>query len=324
MRQQTVAKTSPIINHLTGVDLDATRAFLREHCFVKGHGFSSQYAGQGKVSCTTTAICVYALSETGLLTQQEKDEFQRILLAFCRTIPADQAGAFPRTTGEAPSAWTTGQAALALASAGAPWQVIQPSVEWLLRTQAANGGWNFPGTAAGHERLIYTLYPTLVLARFRHRLGDRGENALAHVSAFLTTRDERDVAWWSPLWEHLKRLVATSRADRRAANHPSFDAYWGLFEEEWPTIYVPEDWLHERFSMALMSGSNYLHLRRIVQPDHPLALLHIRYFADERIQHGWSDSREYQPKTWATALGALSLHRWADDLSRAHASPGES
>src|SRR5437773_2399340 len=156
MSQQTVPKTSPVIKRLTGADLDATRAFLRKQCFVEGKGFSSQYAGQGRVSCATTAICVYALSETGPLTQQENDKFQRVLLAFRRSSPADQAGAFPRTTGQAPSAWTTGQAALALASLDAPWRVIRPSVEWLLRTQAANGGWNFPGTNTGHERLIYT------------------------------------------------------------------------------------------------------------------------------------------------------------------------
>lgn len=319
MRQQTVSKISPVIKRLTGADLDATRAFLRQQCFVEGKGFSSQYAGQGMVSCATTAICVYALSETGPLTQQEKDKFQRVLLAFRRNSPAGEAGAFPRTTGEAASAWTTGQAALALASLGAPWQVIQPSVEWLLQTQGANGGWNFPGTGAGHQRLIYTLYPTLVLARFRRHLGDRGAKALARVSAFLDLCDERDVAWWSPLRKHLQRVVATPARDRRLAARSSFTAYWELFEEEWPTIHVDEDWLPERFSMALMSGSNYLHLRRIVRPDDPLALLHIRYFADERIGSGWNAKREDQPKTWATALGALTLYRWAHDLALAGA-----
>src|SRR5438552_4373647 len=101
MSRKTVANTSLAIKRLTGADLDATRAFLRKQCFVEGKGFSSQYAGQGRVSCATTAICVYALSETGPLTPQEKDEFQRVLLAFRRNNPADQAGAFPRTTGEA-------------------------------------------------------------------------------------------------------------------------------------------------------------------------------------------------------------------------------
>jgi len=93
MSQETVAKTSPVIKRLTGADLDATRAFLRKQCFVKGKGFWSQYAGQEMVSCTTTAICVYALSETGPLTLREKDEFQRVLLAFRRNSPTDQAGA---------------------------------------------------------------------------------------------------------------------------------------------------------------------------------------------------------------------------------------
>ena len=140
MSQPTAAKTSPAIKRLTGTDLDATRAFLRRQCFVEGKGFSSQYGGQERVSCTTTAICAYALSEMGALTQADKDEFQRVLLAFRRNSPSDQDGAFPRTTGQAASAWTTGQAALALASLSAPWRVIQPSVEWLLRTQGANGG----------------------------------------------------------------------------------------------------------------------------------------------------------------------------------------
>jgi hypothetical protein len=38
----------------------------------------------------------------------------------------------------------------------------------------------------------------------------------------------------------------------------------------------------------------------------PLALLHIRCLADERISTGWSDKREEQPKMWA-ALGPLTI-----------------
>ena len=103
------------------------------------------------------------------------------------------------------------------------------------------------------------------------------------------------------------------------ARPSSFTHYWELFEEEWPTIHMDEDWMPDRFSMILMSGPNYMHLRRFVPPDDPLALLHIRYFADERIQGGWNDRREDQPKTWATALGALTLHRWVEDLERTSA-----
>jgi len=318
MSQKTAGKTTLIIKRLTGVDLDATRSFLRTQCFVEGKGFSSQYAGQGVVSCTTTAMCVYALSETGPLTQPEKSEFQRILLAFRLNSPSGQAGAFPRTTGQTPSAWTTGQATLALDSLGAPWQVMQPSVEWLLRTQSVNGGWNFPGTDTSHQRLIYSFYPALVVSRFRARLGKRGAKALARLSIFLDSCEERDVPSWSPLRKHLQCIVATSGRDRRMlARVSSFTQYWELFEEEWPTIHVDEDWLPDRFSMALMPGSNYLHLRRLVRPDDPLALLHVRYFADERIGYGWNDRREDQPKTWATALGALTLHRWIQDLEHA-------
>jgi len=309
--------TSSVIKRLTGADLDATREFLRKQCYVEGRGFLSQYPDQGRVSCATAAICVYALSETGPLAQQEKDEFQRVLLAFRRNLTADHAGAFPRTTGDA-GAWTTGLTALALASLGAPRRVIQPSVDWLLRTQAPNGGWNFPGTDAGNQRLIYTFYPTLILARCRRRLGDRGNKALARVSEFLNSCDEREESWWAPLREHLRWIVAPPRY-RRMSGLLSFATYGELFDEDWPTIHVDEDWLPERFSMVQMCGSNYLHLRRMVRPDGPLALLHIRYFADERIGNGWNDKREDQPKTWATALGTLTLHRWAHDLARVRA-----
>ena len=200
--------------------------------------------------------------------------------------------------------------------------MIQPSVEWLLRTQTARGGWNFLGTGDGHEKLIYTLYPTLVLARFRRRLGDRGAKALARVSAFVDHCDELNDAWWLPLRTHLKSVVSTAARDRPLATLPSFTAYWERFEgfeEEWPTTHIDEDWLSDRFSMGMMSGPNYLHLRRMVRPDDPLALLHIRYFADEQIGSGWNDRREDQPKTWATALGVLTLHRWGQDLARGRA-----
>ena len=308
-------KTPSIVKRLTGADLDAARVFLREQCFVAGKGFSSQYEGQA-ASCTTTAICIYALSETSLLTKEEKSEFQKILLGFRRNSPAEQAGAFPRTTGQEPSAWTTGQAALALASLGAPWRVIQPSVEWLLRAQSTCGGWNFLGTDAGHEKLIYTLYPALVLTRFRRRLGERGAKALTRVAAFLDHCAEADDPWWLPLRTHLNNLVSTATPQRRLPALSSFTAYWERFEAEWPKIHVDEDWLTDRFSMVLMSGPNYLHLRHLVQPDDPLALLHIRYFADERIGPGWNDRHEGEPKTWATALGVLTLQRCAHDLGR--------
>jgi len=212
-----------------------------------------------------------------------------------------------------------GQAVLALASLGGAWEVIRPSVDWLLKTQGKNGGWNFPGTDEGHERLIYTFYPALVIARFRKRLGKRATSALRRISAFKDCCDERDNPWWLPLRKQLGRVTAHGGRNRPAmGDATSMVAYWELFEEEqWGTIRIDDDWMPERFSMAAIRGANYLHLRHIILPDHPLSLLHIRYFVDERKQNGWSDKDEDKPKTWATALGALTLDRWAFDLSRA-------
>ena len=193
------AASISVVRRLTGTDLGATRRFLLKECFVPGHGFSSQYGGQLTVSCTTTAICAYSLSEAGLLTARQKIEFQRVLLAFRLTDPPNQAGAFPRTTGGAPTAWTTGQAVIALLSLGAPWIDIRPSVDWLLKTQGSNGGWNFPGTNEGHERLIYTFYPTLVLLRCRRRFGSVAKQALARVAGFIDSCEEHKLAFWGPL-----------------------------------------------------------------------------------------------------------------------------
>ena len=307
---------SGLIKRLTGADIEATRQFVLRDCFVPGEGFWSQYAGQGAVSCTTSAICIYALSETGHLNRHQRREFQRILLGFRATVPAEQAGAFPRTTGGEPSTWTTGQAALALLSLRAPWNLIEPSVKWLLARQATHGGWNFPGTREGHERLIYAFYPTLVLLRCRARLGQTGKGALSRVSAFIESCQEQENPFWIPLRSRLRALLGHHRGQQSSGDAPLND-YWRLFEQDWPIERVDEDWLSNRFSMALMCGPNYLLLRRPLPPNHPMALLHIRYLADERISSGWSDKREdQQPKTWATALGALTLHRWARDLCR--------
>ena len=319
--EELVAATASVIKRLTGADMQATRRFLLKQCFVPGQGFSSQYAGQTTVSCATTAICMYALSEMGLLKLQERSEFRRVLLRFRLTAPAERTGAFPRTTAGAPSVWTTGQAVLALLSLGASWADVESSVEWLLRTQAANGGWNFPGTAAGQERLIYTFYPTLVVARCRRRLGNRAKQALSHVAAFIDSCEEHETAFWAPLREHMRRVAGASRRNASSTAVSSLMGYGELFEDGWPTTHVDENWLSERFSMSLMCGPNYLHLRRVVRADDPLALLHIRYLADERINGGWNDKHEPQPKTWATALGALTLYRWAADLIRIRANP---
>jgi hypothetical protein len=302
------------IKRLTGADLEATREFLLRDCYIPGKGFSSQYAGQGTVSCATSAICIYALSETGQLSHSQKQEFQRILLAFRATVPAEQVGAFPRTTGGEPSAWTTGQAALALLSLGASWKLIEPSVRWLLAKQAPNGGWNFPGTVEGHERLIYTFYPTIVFLRRRTQLGTAGRKSLARVFDFVESCGEQQGAFWIPLRNHLRGLL--QRRENRDVGNASLNDYWRLFEHDWPpTEHVDEDWLPIRFKMTLMCGSNYLVLRHRVPAHDPLALLHLRYYADERIGNGWSDRRDEQrPKTWATALGVLTLYRWGSDL----------
>jgi len=147
-----------------------------------------------------------------------KTDFQRVLLRFRLRNPVDQDGAFPRTTAGAPSAWTTGQAVLALLSLGAPWSVVRPSVEWLLKTQGASGGWNFPGSNAGRERLIYTFYPTLVLVRCRRYLGTVAKQALSRVAAFVDSCEEHEV-FWRPLREHIRRLATTSRKIACAFNY---------------------------------------------------------------------------------------------------------
>jgi len=309
-------KLRTVIKRLGGGNLEATRSYLLRDCFIPGKGFPSQYAGRATMSCTTSAICIYALSETGQLTQTQKREFERLLLAFRAAVPSEHGGAFPRTTGGEPSAWTTGQVALALLSLRTEWDLVRPSVDWLLARQAANGGWNFSGTGDGHERLIYALYPTLVLHRCKARLGKAGKHALGRVSAFVDSCEERRSPFWFPLRKHLRGLLRNHRGGERKGDDASLDDYWRLFEHDWPTERVDEDWLPDRFNMALMCAANYLLLRPEVPADHPVALLHLRYLADERIGDGWSDQREEHPKVWATALGALTLHRWARDFSQ--------
>ena len=108
--------------------------------------------------------------------------------------------------------------------------------------------------------------------------------------------------------DRLRALLRRSHGQQRAGD-ASLNNYRRLFDDGWPSERVDEDWLSNRFNMALMYGSNYLLLRHQIAPNDPLALLHIRCLADERISTGWSDKREEQPKMWATALGALTLHR---------------
>lgn len=242
------------------------------------------------------------------------------MLAFRVAFPSEHAGAFPRTTGGEPSAWTTGQATLALLSLGTKWDLVRPSVDWLLARQAPGGGWNFSGTGEGHERLIYTLYPALVLHRCKKRLGRAGKHALNRVSAFVDSCEEQRLPFWFPLRNHLRGLLGKGCGGNRKQDDATVDDYWQMFEHGWPTERVDDDWLADRFNMASMCGANYLLLRSEVPADDPLALLHLRYLADERIGNGRSDQRENYPKIWATALGALTPHRWARDFSQLRSS----
>jgi hypothetical protein len=311
MSSRTSTVDSAVKRH-TGIDLAATRAFLLNECFIPGQGFRSHYADQATVSCSTTAICMYALSEIGALTRQQQREYEKVLLGF-RLSGSPQAGAFPRTSEHTASVWTTGQAVMALVSLGSTWETVKPSVEWLLEAQESSGGWNYPGTKEGHERLLYTFYPTLAIVRCRRRLGKAAAEALTGVATFLESSSaEHDEPFWIPLRRQLWRFARKSRG----APPIGLEPYGLLFENSWPSAHVNDDWLAHRFSMALMCGPNYLHLRGELAADDPLALLHIRHLADERVGQGWNDRREPNPKTWATALGMLTLHRWAQDLTK--------
>src|SRR6266446_7797641 len=100
-------KTWPLVKRLAGVEIDAIRPLLMRQCFVEGKGFSAQYPGDRTTSCATTAICLYALSEMGLLSDPERKSFLNLLLSLRVSNTTTNAGAFPRTTSGTSSVWTT-------------------------------------------------------------------------------------------------------------------------------------------------------------------------------------------------------------------------
>jgi hypothetical protein len=160
----------------------------------------------------------------------------------------------------------------------------------------------------GPERLIYTFYPTLVLLRCRTQVGEAGKSALSRVADFIELCEEQQDPFWVPLRSYLRNLLGHHRRQQKVAD-ASLNNYWQLFEHDWPIKGVFEEWHPNRFTMTLMCGSNYLLLRRQVAPKDPVALLHIRYYADEMVGNGWTDRREEQQrKTWATALWAQEAH----------------
>ncbi len=310
-RQPTIAE---LVRQLTGIDLSAVRRFLRDEAYRRGEGFYSHYPGQGAVSCTSTAICSYALSETQRLKPAERRGFLDALLAFRSKTKTDSGRAFPRTTDLQPSTWATGQAVLAMLSLGAEWPLIEPSVDWLIHAQAPSGGWNFGGDDSGDEKLVYTVYPTLVLLRCRAAGHSASDQALSGVHRFLGEHGVRDDPFWIPCDCFLRaRLSGNVRAQDSAA----LAEYAALLRTGWPSEPVNEDQLAIRFSMSMFSPANLLFLRALVLPTDPIALLHVRYLADETINgRSWTDAKERRPKTWATALGLLALYRWAADLLR--------
>src|SRR5206468_12394423 len=109
-------------------------------------------------------------------------------------------------------------------------------------------------------------YPTVALVRCRSRIQKAAKDSLSRVASFLESCEERNDPFWTPLRLHLHGLVNVSRSAQRP-DGAALSAYSQLFEDAWPVRHVDENWLADRFSMALMCGPSYLHLRRFVRPD---------------------------------------------------------
>lgn len=301
-----------LVRKLTGINLSAVRkSLLSWHRPKEGFGI---YAGS-PASCSCTALCAYVLARTGRLPESRWKSLAQNLFAF-RARTSGGGGAFPRMPEGEPSTWTTGLATLALLALDVPWEEVEPSVRWLLQEQGASGGWTY-SPESPEERLIYTIYPTLVLARTQLKLRNEGSAALDRVCHYLNICKERDEVFWTPAVHFLKR-VSTLKADPGAKREPvDLADYVQIFAQQWPVERIDEDHLPRRFNMAAYAPSNYMFVRRLVGPTDPVSLLHMRCLADERLGDGWSDSpRDDRPKTWATALGLLTLASWSRDLER--------
>ncbi len=285
--------------------------FLKKDCKLK-NGFCSQIVGSSKPSATSTAIIVYALNCMNLLDDIQKNEYRHEILSFKATSES-YYGAFgiPNDI----TTWSTSQVCLALESIGGAEKELKDAIDWLCRVQNTNGGWSFNGSTDLPTRIEYSLYPLLVLKKYRNQTYSV-KKALNLGLSFVQNYNPKTTFTKILKLFLLKKvfMLDTNISDEHnALRSLRRDILQGRGGDK----IVDSGETH--FYIDFYLPSYYLLLRAFVRPDNPLSFYLIKILKDSVIDlKGWAPSECLKPYSWTTALSMLTISLWISDCRKAN------
>lgn len=284
-------------------------SFLEKDCKLKV-GFCSQIVGSTKPSATSTAIIVYTLDCMNLLDNMQKNKYRQEILSFKITNePYYGAFGIPNDI----TTWSTSQVCLALESIGGAENELKDAIEWLCKVQSTDGGWSFNGSTDLPTRIEYSLYPLLVLKKYKNQ-NCNVKKALDLGLSFVKNYTPKTTFAKILKLFLLKKIfmLETNISDEHNALR---SLRRDILQGHGGDKIVDSGETH--FYIDFYLPSYYLLLRAFVRPDNPLSLYLIKLLKDSVIDlKGWAPSECLKPYSWTTALSMLTIALWVSDCRK--------
>lgn len=289
-----------------GIDPEQVLSFLKNDCKIDV-GFEAQTLGAGSRSATTTAIIVYTISKLTTLSDDENRAYLEELNKF------RSKNGYPDVYGTThPCSWATMQVALAATEIGAETNFITDIIDAAIRLyQLESGAWCLSGE--DDEKLLYAIYPVIVLSRVMLKRHIDYEAALTKTLHYLrsyTPRDETEKIILLGLSSIISRtLYANTKTRDNDRLFYNID-YAKIIDIEFGQYGVNEYTIYP-FSMKIYTPALYLLARHFMSPDHPFCLYLIKFLIDNVIEgRAWRHVARDSPRkpcTFCTALSIITL-----------------
>lgn len=289
-----------------GIKIADVVSFLKNDCRLD-LGFEAQTLGIGARSATTTALIIYVLGQLTRLSDQDRHFYLEELNHF------KSKGRHPDTYGTIhPTSWTTMQVALAAIQLRADISFVKRIVDNAINLyQLASGAWCLSGE--DDEKLLYAIYPTIVLSRAISQLGLDYTTSMRKTIEYLNDyvpQNETEKLILTGLSTIISKILRSKGITLTDIIHLYDINYYKLIEAEFGQYGVTEYTIYP-FSMKVYTPALYLLARQFMSPTHPFCIYLIKYIVVSIVDgKSWRHVAHDSPKkpcTFCTALAALTI-----------------